>query len=141
MTVEEVIGKVFKKDPDELDDTITRDMIEEWDSMGHLTLITELEQTFGVNFSIADAMELTSIRTIKERLKEYGKDQHGFLTWRFLRRPGECITHTQDGLGSVALTALWGPCYPVNLGHSNPWGVPPVGKGGCARTAVFISFG
>jgi len=72
MTVEEVIGKVFKIDPDELDDTITRDMIEEWDSMGHLTLITELEQTFGVYFSIADAMELTSIRTIKERLKEYG---------------------------------------------------------------------
>ena len=72
MTVEELVGKAFKISSQELSDASSRDTIEQWDSMGHLTLITELEEHFQVSISIADAMEMTNIRKIKEVLKEYG---------------------------------------------------------------------
>ena len=42
MTVEEVVARVFKIDSRTLVDGSGRDAIEQWDSMGHLQLITEL---------------------------------------------------------------------------------------------------
>ena len=72
MTVEELVGKVFMISPQELSDASSRDTIEQWDSMGHLTLITALEEHFQVSIAIADAMEMANIRKIKDVLKEYG---------------------------------------------------------------------
>ena len=72
MTVEEVIGRVFKIDSRLLVDGSGRDSIEQWDSMGHLQLITELEQHFGVSLSIGDAMEMVSVGKVKEILRRYG---------------------------------------------------------------------
>lgn len=72
MTVEEVIARVFKIDSRTLVDGSSRDSIEQWDSMGHLQLITELEQHFGVSISIGDAMEMVSVGKVKEILRRYG---------------------------------------------------------------------
>jgi len=72
MTIEEVIGKVFQVDPDELNESSSRETIEGWDSMGHLNLILELESEFKVNIAIADAMEMTSVERIKAILTRYG---------------------------------------------------------------------
>ena len=72
VTVEEVIARVFKIDSRTLVDGSGRDAIEQWDSMGHLQLITELEQHFGVSLSIGDAMEMVSVGKVKEILRRYG---------------------------------------------------------------------
>jgi acyl carrier protein len=72
MTVEEVIARVFKIDSRTLVDGSGRDSLEKWDSMGHLQLITELEQHFGVSISIGDAMEMVSVGKVKEILRRYG---------------------------------------------------------------------
>jgi acyl carrier protein len=72
MTVEKIIGKVFKVDPEELDDSSCRDTIEGWDSMGHLTLILELEGEYKITIAIADAMEMVSVGKIKELISNYG---------------------------------------------------------------------
>ncbi len=72
MTVEEVVGKVFQIEPQELSDLSSRETIEQWDSMGHLTLISEIEAQFQINISIADTIEMVSVRRIKETLKHYG---------------------------------------------------------------------
>ena len=72
MRVEQVIGRVFKVDPDELDDSSSRDAIKGWDSMGHLTLILELEAEYKVGIAIADAMEMVSVGKIKQILGKYG---------------------------------------------------------------------
>jgi acyl carrier protein len=72
MTVEEVIARVFKIDSRTLVDGSGRDSLEQWDSMGHLQLITELEQHFGVSISIGDAMEMVSVGKVKEILRRYG---------------------------------------------------------------------
>jgi len=72
MTVEAIVGKVFNLDPEDVTDGASKDTIAEWDSMGHLALITGLEGHFKVSLSIADAMEMTSVGKIKTILKEYG---------------------------------------------------------------------
>ena len=72
MTIEELVGKVFQINPEELSDASSRNTIEQWDSMGHLALITALEEQFQVSISITDAMEMANIRKIKDVLKEYG---------------------------------------------------------------------
>ena len=72
MKVEQVIGKVFKVDPDELNDASSRDAVKGWDSMAHLTLILELEAEYKVSIAIADAMEMVSVEKIKEILRNYG---------------------------------------------------------------------
>jgi acyl carrier protein len=72
MTVEEVVSKTFGISSLELSDTSSRDTIGGWDSMGHITLIMELEQTFNVSLSIEDAMEMITVGNIKDILTRYG---------------------------------------------------------------------
>jgi len=72
MNVEDVVAKVFNLDASDVTDESSKETIAEWDSMGHLSLITGLEEEFKVSFAIADAMEMTSVRHIKRILKDYG---------------------------------------------------------------------
>ena len=72
MSVEEVVARIFSLDPSEVTDQSSKETIVEWDSMGHLLLITGLEEEFKVSLAIADAMEMTSVQQIKRILKDYG---------------------------------------------------------------------
>jgi len=74
MTVEQIIGNVFNIEPENLNDSSSRDTVEEWDSMGHLIIILELEKQFNVNIAIADVMEMVSVGKIKAVLQSYGAD-------------------------------------------------------------------
>lgn len=44
-------------------DTTPKD-IPAWDSMGHVTLVSSLEQTFGLNFDVDEVMEMENVRQI-----------------------------------------------------------------------------
>ena len=44
--------------------------LEEWDSLGHLELISQLESTFGVTFNLEDIPQLDSLAAIRMRLRE-----------------------------------------------------------------------
>jgi acyl carrier protein len=72
MSVEAIVARVLNVDPSEVTDQSSRETLAQWDSMGHLSLITSLEEEFGVSLAIADAMEMTSVRDIKRILNEYG---------------------------------------------------------------------
>jgi acyl carrier protein len=74
MTVEEVVAKVFQLELDSVTNDMSRDEIEGWDSMGHLSLVTALEEAFKIQISIADAMEMGSVTQIKGMLRKYGVD-------------------------------------------------------------------
>jgi len=71
MTVEQIIGNVFNIEPENLNDSSSRDTVEEWDSMGHLIIILELEKQFNVSIAIADVMEMVSVGKIKAVLQGY----------------------------------------------------------------------
>ena len=44
MKIEDIVGRVFNVDPRGLSELSSHDTIDGWDSMGHLTLILELER-------------------------------------------------------------------------------------------------
>ena len=74
MTVEQIVGKVFNIDPVGVSECSSRDTVAEWDSMGHLTLILELEAQFKVSIAIADVVDMGNVRKIKDTLRRYGVD-------------------------------------------------------------------
>lgn len=55
---------------EKIDDNMSIENIEGWDSMGHVGLMMSLQQEFGVTISPTDAIELTDIAKIKAFLAE-----------------------------------------------------------------------
>jgi|TARA_B100000586_G_C20100509_1_gene424640 acyl carrier protein len=45
--------------------------IEQWDSIGHMTLISNLEDKFKITFETDDVVDFSSYKTGKEILKKY----------------------------------------------------------------------
>ena len=48
--------------------------IPEWDSIGHMTLISDLEDKFKITFEIDDVVDFSSYKKGKEILKKYKID-------------------------------------------------------------------
>lgn len=47
-----------------------------WDSMGHVALVSSLEQAFGVTFDVDEVMEMENVRQIVKILeRKIGKQQ------------------------------------------------------------------
>jgi len=46
--------------------------IRSWDSLGHMDLIADLEETFDIHFSTVDVMDFSSYEKGKEVMKKYG---------------------------------------------------------------------
>jgi acyl carrier protein len=70
-TMEQVLNKVqtafksaFDIDPRTVTLDTTPDNVPAWDSMGHVTLASSLEQTFGLTFDVDDFMEMENVREI-----------------------------------------------------------------------------
>tara|TARA_A100001011_G_scaffold398182_1_gene501675 strand:- start:484 stop:720 length:237 start_codon:yes stop_codon:yes gene_type:complete len=76
--MEEIYTKCFK-DALSLDDSIDikkleYNTIEEWDSIGHMTLIAELEDKFNISFDTDEIVDFSSYEKGKEILKKLGVD-------------------------------------------------------------------
>jgi acyl carrier protein len=54
----------FGIDPRTITLDTTPDDVPAWDSMGHVTLASSLEQTFGLTFDVDDLMEMENVREI-----------------------------------------------------------------------------
>jgi acyl carrier protein len=64
--------KVFGVEAGEFSlDTVPEDLLR-WDSLGHMTLVMELEDTFGVHFEVDEITEMSSGRKIVEILRAKG---------------------------------------------------------------------
>ena len=72
MTPEHVLARVFDVDAAELGDGSCNRDVAGWDSLGHMTLVVELESAYGVLFSPAEALRMTSVGEIKQVLRERG---------------------------------------------------------------------
>ncbi len=68
--LEEVIRKVFPIDADTIDEEWTSDDIPEWDSVGHLDLIMEIERTFNIKIEIEEMFEVEKLGDITTILKK-----------------------------------------------------------------------
>ena len=68
----EIFTSVFDVDPAELNEGFNFKDIEKWDSMTHLTLISELEAAFDVFFETEDILHFGGFLNGIEILKRYG---------------------------------------------------------------------
>jgi len=68
----EIFAKVFLVDEDGVNDKLSRKDVEEWDSMGHLMLISEVESTFGVFINDEDMPKIKTVGDIKKVLRKLG---------------------------------------------------------------------
>jgi acyl carrier protein len=58
-----IVASLFGLRAEDVNDTTSQDTVEQWDSMGTVTLISELEGAFDVEF---DLMELVAFRSVGE---------------------------------------------------------------------------
>lgn len=68
----DVFCKVLNVNAEVLDGNFTFKAVPQWDSVAHLSLISELEETFDVFFESEDILHYGSYENGKEILKRYG---------------------------------------------------------------------
>lgn len=68
----EVFCKVLNVQADLLNDSFTFKSVPQWDSVAHLTLISELEEAFDVFFDSEDILHYGSYENGKKILEKYG---------------------------------------------------------------------
>ena len=62
----------FSIDESKLDDNLEYNTIPEWDSVGHMTLIGLLEDTFDIAMDMDDIIDFSSYKKGYEILEKYG---------------------------------------------------------------------
>jgi acyl carrier protein len=65
----EVMAEVFGLDPGQIGDGFARGGVASWDSLGHLRLITALEEAFGLRFTMKEVGELDRFGKLRDRLQ------------------------------------------------------------------------
>ncbi len=68
----DIFCRIFKVDPDELNDSFTFKGIKQWDSLAHLLLISTLEEEFGIVFTTEDILHFESYENGKKILTRMG---------------------------------------------------------------------
>lgn len=63
-----IVSRVFNIAVSEINDELTCDNTEGWDSFNHLLLITEIEKEMGVKFSISEVREIKTFKDIRESI-------------------------------------------------------------------------
>lgn len=64
--LQQIFNKVFQCGDIEITDTLTAEQVERWDSLTHLTMIAEVEQSFGIRFKLK---ELTGMKNTGELIQ------------------------------------------------------------------------
>ncbi|NLF08422.1 MAG: acyl carrier protein [Pirellulaceae bacterium] len=65
----DIFEKVFSIEKSEFTPDLTPEDVLRWDSLGHMTLVMELEDAFGVHFEVDEITEMTSAGKIIEMLQ------------------------------------------------------------------------
>jgi len=64
------MANVLDVEAGEIDDGFRRDDASAWDSMNHLRLISALEETFGIRFTMKEVGEMESFGDVRQRVSE-----------------------------------------------------------------------
>ena len=75
MTPEAVVARALGVPSSRISIESSNQNLEEWDSLGHITLLLELEAEYGTSFSAEESLELISVEAIHRALEARG------ITW------------------------------------------------------------
>lgn len=69
-TLERIFREIFDDEMLEVTDSLSRDDLKSWDSLGHIRLITAAEEAFDIGFTIEEIEVLTSMGQLVEKVSE-----------------------------------------------------------------------
>lgn len=69
---EQIFIKTFSIGESDLNDELLYNSIPEWDSVGHMTLIAELEEEFDIMIEMDDIIDFSSYKKGFELIAKYG---------------------------------------------------------------------
>lgn len=72
--IKKVMSQIFSIDEKDISAESSKDSIENWDSINHMSLITSLEEEFGIIFTDTQVVEMLNYQLIKAILKEHNID-------------------------------------------------------------------
>lgn len=72
MKPEAIVAQVFGVELREINDESSPETIEDWDSLGHLNLVMELEAIYRLELSTDEALEIVDVASLKRVLAERG---------------------------------------------------------------------
>jgi acyl carrier protein len=67
-----ILAKCLEVEIDKINDSTSMDTLSEWDSIKHLRIVLALEDTFNINLTEMQSVEIISFELIKLVLKEHG---------------------------------------------------------------------
>ena len=71
---DQVFIEIFSISESDLSEKLIYNSIPEWDSVGHMTLIAELEEAFDIMMEMDDIIDLSSYKKGFELVAKYGVD-------------------------------------------------------------------
>lgn len=60
-----IVARVFEISPDSVTDDLSRDRFEQWTSLNHLLLVSEIEAELGIEFTTDEVVNISSFRDLK----------------------------------------------------------------------------
>ena len=66
-----VFKTVFENEAMEVDETLTPEDVENWDSLTHMMLIEAIEVEFGIRFKLSDLKSLNNVKNIVTTIISY----------------------------------------------------------------------
>jgi acyl carrier protein len=64
--IKQVFNSVFQVSPEQVSDTLSPQDVSGWDSLGHVRLVTALQEQFGVEFDVDEIMSMENVAEIKK---------------------------------------------------------------------------
>ena len=68
--VKEIVAGVCETTPDNITETTTIGDFPQWDSMGHLTILSQVEESFDINFEPEEMMDLEDVSDIVKAVND-----------------------------------------------------------------------
>lgn len=68
--IKKVMAAVFGIETAQINDGLSPDNLEKWDSLTHMTLVVALEEEFEVKFSEEEILEMMNYALVKEIIRE-----------------------------------------------------------------------
>ncbi len=65
-----LISRVLNIEEEKIDDQLSRDTTEEWDSFNHLLLISEIERNMKIRFALSDVEQIKTFKQLKELISK-----------------------------------------------------------------------
>ena len=65
----EIVASVCETEVSNVNENSTIGDFPQWDSMGHLTILSNVEEAFAINFAVTSAEETDSYRVLRNNIK------------------------------------------------------------------------